>query len=67
MLPVGSLTNDVASGVGFIAASIAVCGFLLQALPTLTRKPEEEVRMAMVVGGLIGFFIAVLIITVGSW
>ncbi|MGN6557486.1 MAG: hypothetical protein ACTHLH_05695 [Solirubrobacterales bacterium] len=67
MLPVGSFVNDVAGSVGFMAASIAVGGFLLQALPTLNRRGDEDVRAAAVTGGLVGFFIAVAIIVIGSW
>jgi len=67
VLPVGSFVSDVAGSVGFIAASIAVGGFLLQALPTLNRRKDEDVRAAAVAGGLAGFFIAVAIIAIGSW
>jgi hypothetical protein len=67
MLPVGSIVNDAASSVGFMAASIAVGGFLLQAVPTLNRRKDEDVRAAAVTGGLAGFFIAATIIAIGSW
>jgi hypothetical protein len=67
VLPVGSIVNDAASSVGFMAASIAVGGFLLQAVPTLNRRKDEDVRAAAVAGGLVGFFIAVAIMVFGSW
>jgi uncharacterized membrane protein YedE/YeeE len=67
VLPVGSLVGDVASSVGFMAASIAVGGFLLQALPALNGRKDQDVRAAAVIGGLAGFFIAAAIIVFGSW
>jgi hypothetical protein len=67
VFPVGSIVSDAASSVGFVAASIAVGGFLLQAVPTLNRRKDEDVRVAAVTGGLAGFFIAAAIIAVGSW
>jgi hypothetical protein len=50
-----------------MAASIAVGGFLLQALPTLNRRKDEDVRAAAVAGGMAGFSIAVAVIAFGSW
>ncbi|HWC49937.1 MAG TPA: hypothetical protein VG448_13740 [Solirubrobacterales bacterium] len=67
MLPVGSFVSNVAGSVGFMAASIAVGGFLLQAVPTLNRRKDQDVRAAAVIGGLAGFIIAVAIIIFGSW
>jgi hypothetical protein len=58
VLPIGSIISDAASGVGFIAATIAVCGFLGQVGPALKRQEDEEVRAATVVGGLVGLFAA---------
>lgn len=65
MLPVGSIISDAASGVGFMAATIALCGFLGQAWPALKRQEDEEVRAATVVGGLFGLFAAVVVIIAG--
>lgn len=62
MLPIGSIIGDAASGVGFVAATIAVCGFLGQVGPALRRQEDEEVRAATVVGGLIGFLLAAAIV-----
>jgi hypothetical protein len=67
VLPVGTFVSDAASTVGFLAASIAVGGFLLQVLPTLNRRNEQDVRAAAVTGGLAGFFIAVAILILGGW
>jgi len=58
MAVMGSLTTTVATGAGFAAASIAVCGFLLHVVPTLSRAPDVKVRRATAIGGLIGFFLA---------
>jgi|GEM_PF-7024025 len=58
VLPVGSIASDFASGVGFIAATIAVRGFPGQASPALMRKDDQTVRALTVVGGLIGFIFA---------
>jgi hypothetical protein len=69
VLPVGSLINDLASGAGFFAACIAVCGFLMQVPPALVKADERSVRAATVVGGIVGLFIAtgltVLAVVVG--
>jgi hypothetical protein len=59
VLPVGSLINDFASGAGFVAACIAVFGFLMQVPPALVKADEKAVRAATVVGGLGGLLIAV--------
>jgi hypothetical protein len=45
---------------------IAVCGFLGQAGPALTRKDDQAVRAATVVGGLFGLAVAVAIAIAGS-
>jgi hypothetical protein len=58
MLPVGSFVNNAASGVGFMAATVAVCGFLGQAAPALMRKDDQTVRARMVLGGLVGLVVA---------
>jgi hypothetical protein len=67
VLPFGTFLSATASSVGFMAASIAVGGFLLQAVPTLNRRKDQDVRTAAVTGGLAGFIIAVAIIIFGSW
>ena len=59
MLPVGSLVSSATSVVGFMAAAIAVFGFLWQAPSVLARKEDRSVRAATVIGGLVGFGFAV--------
>jgi hypothetical protein len=58
VLPVGSLIGDFASGAGFVAACIAICGFLMQIPPALVKADEKSVRAATVVGGIGGLFLA---------
>ncbi len=53
-----SLFNDAATSAGFIAASIAVGGFLSHAQPALAGKDEQAVKSATVLGGLGGFVVA---------
>ncbi|HET8814736.1 MAG TPA: hypothetical protein VFM51_07240 [Solirubrobacterales bacterium] len=67
MLPVGSLISDAATGAGFIAASIAIGGFLMQAYPALGKRSDGAVRAATAVGGLIGLIIAIAVIAAGVW
>jgi hypothetical protein len=62
VLPVGTVLNDFASGAGFIAACIAVGGFLLQVPPALAKADDKAVRAATVVGGLAGLVLALLVI-----
>jgi len=65
VLPAGSILSDAASGVGFVAAAIAVCGFMGQVGPALMRKEDQAVRAATVIGGLIGLAAAGMVI-IGS-
>jgi len=60
VLPVAALINDLASGAGFVAACIAICGFLTQVPPALVKADEKSVRAATVVGGIVGLFLAAL-------
>jgi len=62
MLPAGSILSTATTAVAFMAASIAVCGFLGQAGPALSRREDKEVRAATVVGGLIGLLIAIAVV-----
>lgn len=64
MLPIGSFATDAAGVAGFMAATIAVCGFLIQAPSALARKDDQAVRVATVIGGLVGFGIAMAILAV---
>ncbi|HEX7278513.1 MAG TPA: hypothetical protein VF255_02710 [Solirubrobacterales bacterium] len=64
MLPVGSLLNDAIAGSGFIAASIAIGGFIGQVGPTLAREEDRSVRSATTIGGLVGLAVALGMTTI---
>lgn len=53
--------TTAATGAGFAAASIAVCGFLLHVAPALSNAPEGAIRRATALGGLGGFVAAVVV------
>jgi hypothetical protein len=61
VLPVGSITSDVATLVGLVAVMIAVCGFIGQAPAALKREDDRTVRAVTVIGGLAGLALAFLI------
>jgi hypothetical protein len=65
VLPVASFVSDAASVVALVAAAIAVCGFLGQVGPALTRKDDQAVRAATGIGGLVGLAAAVTILIIG--
>jgi len=54
MLPVGSIIEDGATVMGFMAATIAVGGFLGHAGPVLRNAGEAAIRFGTVVGGICG-------------
>jgi hypothetical protein len=58
MLPLGSMISDGAILVGFLAGVIAVGGFLAHARPVLRKRDEQEIRIATVIGGLVGLALA---------
>jgi hypothetical protein len=60
VLPVETFVSDAASGAGYLAATIAIGGFLGQVWPALRRKDERAVRAAAVIGGLFGLGAAAL-------
>lgn len=62
VLPVGSFTSNATSVAGFMAAAIAVFGFLWQAPLALARKGDRTVRAATVIGGLVGFGFATAVV-----
>jgi hypothetical protein len=64
VLPVGSITNDVATGFGLAAVIIAVCGFIGQVPAALRREDDRTVRAVTVIGGLAGLVLASLVILV---
>jgi uncharacterized membrane protein len=65
VLPVGTFTNDATGVFGFIAAAIAVFGFLGQAPSAIARREDATVRAATVIGGLVGLGFAMAVILVG--
>lgn len=54
MVSVGTIAGDFATGVGVLAGTIAVGGFLAHAAPALRGAPERRVQAATVIGGLVG-------------
>jgi hypothetical protein len=54
--------GDAASGAGFVAATIAIFGFLGQIWPALRRQADPDVRAATVIGGLVGLLGATLLL-----
>ena len=65
---VGTIFGELSSAAGFIAATVAVCGFLAHApRPALAREPEAELRRATVLGGLAGLALAVFVFAVTLW
>ena len=58
MLPVGSIIEDGATLTALLAGAMAVGGFLAHARPVLQRRDEVDIRIATVIGGLIGFGVA---------
>lgn len=68
MLPAGSLLfSDAVAGSGFIAASIAIGGFIGQVGPALAREEDGSIRFAMTIGGLFGLAVALGTIIIQGW
>jgi glucokinase len=63
---VGDVMNDFSSGAGFLAAAIAVGGFIGHIGPALFGRSEERVRKATVIGGSSGLGVAVLVIVLSA-
>jgi hypothetical protein len=61
VLPVGSITSEVATGFGLAAVMIAVCGFIGQVPAALKREDDRAVRAVTVIGGLVGLALAFLV------
>ncbi len=60
----GTLVSSAATGIGLMAAAIAVSDFLAHAWSALVGKDEIALRRATVVGGLGGFVAALALIAV---
>ena len=63
---VGSIVDNVTTGAGLMAASIAVCGFLAHARPAIAGKDEMELRRATAIRGLTGCAAALFVIAI-AW
>jgi hypothetical protein len=59
---IASLMSSSATGVGLVAAAIAVGGFLAHAGPALSGADEQRLRKATVRGGIGGIVIAACVI-----
>jgi hypothetical protein len=66
MFLVWSIASNVATGAGLVAAAIAVTGFVFHAGPALSGGPEERLRRATVIGGLIGLCWALFVILLSA-
>jgi hypothetical protein len=53
---------QLASATGFLAAAIAVGGFLAHAFPAIRGGRDRELRRRTAIGGLLGFATAVFAI-----
>jgi hypothetical protein len=63
---VATLLDQSATATGFIAAAIAVGGFLAQAVPTIVARDEKRLRRLTVAGGLWGIVGAVSVIVLSA-
>jgi hypothetical protein len=66
MLVIASIANEFAAGTGLLAASIAVLGFIGQAYPALSGAPEQRIRQAVAVGGLVGLSLGGFVILLSA-
>jgi hypothetical protein len=66
MVVAGTILSQSVTLIGFVAAAIAVGGFLGHAGPVLAEWREEELRRAAVVGGLWGIGGAVFVIVLSA-
>lgn len=57
-----TLMSNAISGFGLAAATIAVCGFIGQIWPALTRQDDQSVRVATGTGGIFGLMLAAAIV-----
>jgi hypothetical protein len=67
MLPVASITSDLATAVGLLAGVIGIGGFLSHARPGLTGASERQVRRATVRGGLVGFGFGAFVVVLSAF
>jgi hypothetical protein len=63
---VATLMSDWATGTGFMAAAIAVCGFVAHIRPALSGADEQRLRQATVKGGAVGIMVAVFVMVLSA-
>jgi hypothetical protein len=63
---VGSIIGQFSGIAGFIAACIAIGGFLGHTRPALRRQDDLEVRRATVIGGLWGLAASIFLAVVSA-
>lgn len=61
-----TLMSDAATGVGLMAAAIAVCGFVAHVRPALVGDDEQRLREATVKGGVLGIVVSVGVIVLSA-
>jgi hypothetical protein len=66
MLLTATLLDRSATAAGFVAAAIAVGGFLAHAVPILASWNEERIRKVTVFGGLWGVAGAAFVIVLSA-
>jgi hypothetical protein len=66
MLCTGSIVISAATGLGFMAASIAVGGFLGHIYPLIREKGDRAVALATVIGGIGGLLGSMFTIALGE-
>ena len=66
MLVAATLLDRSATVAGFMAAAIAVGGFLAHAGPALARRSAERLQRAVVIGGLWGAAGAICIVVLSA-
>jgi hypothetical protein len=59
---VNSVVLQFATATGFLAAAIAVGGFLAHARPAIAGEVDSVLRRRTAIGGLLGFAVAVSVI-----
>jgi hypothetical protein len=61
---VNSFVIQLATATGFLAAAIAVGGFLAQAVPAMADGADARLRRRAATGGLLGFGAALALIVI---
>jgi len=66
MMLVDSIVLQLATATGFLAAAIAVGGFVAHAGPAIAGREDSELRRRTAIGGLYGLAVAVLLIVASA-